>query len=75
MARTIIKYVDDRPIYFPALSSYPRGLEIEKGDTLKVNDEELKYFMRQKNGKTNCFVKEMKRPTPERKTENTEVSE
>lgn len=61
MARSELTYVDNRPLFFPALKSYPKGLEIKKGDVIKVTDKEKEYFLRQRNGKLQCFI-EKKQP-------------
>lgn len=76
MAAITIKYVDDRPIFYPALSYYRNGVRVNKGDVIKVNEKELKYFLRQKNGKNNCFEQENKVKRPPRdeiKVESVEV--
>lgn len=56
MARSELEYLDNRPLFYPSLKSYPKGLEVRKGDIIKVNDDEKKYFLRQRNGKLKCFI-------------------
>ena len=78
MAASTIKYIDYRPLFFPSLKYYRNGIRIENGTEFKVDEKELPYFLRQKNGKNNCFeeVKNVKRPARENvNIENVEVSE
>ena len=64
--RIEIKCNDIRGAYFPNIPSYPRGVEVEFGDVLKVTQKEAKYFLSIRNGSTKCYVENKpKRRIPE----------
>ena len=65
-----IKYIDDRPIFFPRLKYYPGGIALPKGDNvIQVTESEYKNLMKMKNGDANCFadVRQPRRQAAENK--------
>ena len=56
-----LQYNGEEGKYYPSIPSYPRGIEISKGDAIKVTEKEAGYFLRQMNGKIKLFTEKKAR--------------
>ena len=53
-----IKYVGNKPLWYPRLSKYPRGIEIKKGMDIEVTEYEAETFLKLKNGKMSLWERQ-----------------
>lgn len=60
-----LKYIDNRPIYFPKLTKYPNGLIPALGQVIEVTENEKIKLLKQKNGKQPCWQEVRNSPRPE----------